>query len=120
RGLTRGAGRSFSINNGTTLLKAFNFPNGGTSDPQDWASGTNDSFNAVGSSGVKNDLSAVDVQVMDVIGYDLGSSAGSCTAAQMTSPANGSNIQTTTTFTWTTGSGNDKYFLYVGDRKSVV
>src|SRR5439155_726829 len=43
-----------------------------------------------------------------------GGTTGCGQAAQMTSPANGSNIQTTTTFTWSTGSGNDKYFLYVG------
>src|SRR5207248_11215646 len=106
RGLTNGAGRSFSFNNGTTLLKAFNFPNGNGSDAQDWASGTNDAFNAFSSSGVKNDLTAVDLQVMDVIGYDFMTTSG-CTSAQMTSPANGSNIQSTTTFNWGTGAGND-------------
>ena len=74
RGLTKGAGRFFSFNNGTTLLKAFNFPNGNGSDAQDWASGTNDAFNAFASSGVKEDLTAVDLQVMDVIGYNFGSS----------------------------------------------
>ena len=74
RGLTNGAGRFFSFNNGTTLLKAFNFPNGNGSDAQDWASGTNDAFNAFSSYGVKEDLTAVDLQVMDVIGYNFGSS----------------------------------------------
>jgi hypothetical protein len=71
RGLTNGAGRSFSFNNGTSLLKAFNnaAADPGT-DSQDWASGTNDSFNARSSPGVKNDLTAVDLQVMDVIGYN--------------------------------------------------
>src|SRR5436305_6079995 len=48
---------------------------------------------------------------LDVIGYDL---ASTCAAAQMTSPANGSTIQTTTTFTWNAGSGNDDFWLYVG------
>ena len=57
----------FSIDGGATNLKAFS----ASSDLQDWASGTNDAFNAFSSSGVMNDLSAVDVQVMDVIGYDL-------------------------------------------------
>jgi hypothetical protein len=38
----------------------------------------------------------------------------SCTTAQMLSPSNGSNIQSTTTFTWNTGTGNDQYYLYVG------
>jgi hypothetical protein len=70
RGLTAGSGIQFSFDGGATLLKAYNFPNGNGSDPQDWASGTNDSFNAFTTSGVKNGLSAVDFQVMDVIGYD--------------------------------------------------
>ncbi len=71
RGLDDGAGRSFSMDNGTTLLKAFNdaATNGG--DLQDWASGTNDSFNAFSSSGVQDDLTTVDLRVMDAIGYDL-------------------------------------------------
>jgi len=70
RGLNNGAGRSFSINNGTTLLKAFNNAalNGG--DLYDWASGANDAFNAFTGIGVKNDLTDVDLRVMDVIGYD--------------------------------------------------
>ena len=59
----------FSINGGTTNLKAFNSNSSG--DLQDWASGTNDAFNAFSNSGVLNDMSAVDFQVMDVIGYDF-------------------------------------------------
>ena len=60
----------FSIDDGATNLKAFNPPgNGG--DLADWASGTNDARNAFTSSGVENDLSAVDLQTLDVIGYDL-------------------------------------------------
>jgi hypothetical protein len=70
RGLTAGNGVYFSIDNGTTNLKAFNFPNGNGSDAQDWASGTADSFNAIETSGVKNDISAVDLTTLDVIGYD--------------------------------------------------
>lgn len=59
----------FSIDGGITNLKAFNAPgNGG--DLADWASGTNDARNAFTSSGVQNDLSAVDLQTLDVIGYD--------------------------------------------------
>jgi hypothetical protein len=72
RGLNNGAGRSFSINNGTTLLKAFNNAAANGGDLQDWASGTNDAFNAFSSDSVKNDLSAVDIRVMDAIGYDFG------------------------------------------------
>lgn len=60
----------FSIDGGATNLKAFNAPgNGG--DLADWASGSNDARNAFSSSGVLNDLSAVDFQTLDVIGYDL-------------------------------------------------
>ena len=70
RGLNNGAGRSFSIDNGTDLLKAFNNAamNGG--DLQDWASGSNDAFNAFSSSSVENDLTPVDLRVMDVIGWN--------------------------------------------------
>jgi hypothetical protein len=70
RGLTNGSGIYFSIDNGVTNLKAFNFPNGGGSDSQDWAGGTNDPFNAFITTGVQDDLSAVDLTAMDVIGYD--------------------------------------------------
>ena len=70
RGLNNGAGRFFSINNGTALLKGFNNQAGLGGDLADWASGTNDSFNAFTSTGVKNDLTTVDLQVMDAIGYD--------------------------------------------------
>ncbi len=60
----------FSIDGGVNNLKNFNQPgNGG--DLADWKSGFGaDSFNAFGSSGVKNDLSAADLRTMDVIGYD--------------------------------------------------
>ncbi|HXK01449.1 MAG TPA: NF038122 family metalloprotease, partial [Verrucomicrobiae bacterium] len=64
-----GFGGSFSVDNGNTLLKAFNTVSGG--DTRDWQSGTNDSYNAFSNSGVKNDISATDIRVMDVLGYDL-------------------------------------------------
>jgi len=67
-----GAG-SFSINNGTTLLKTFNNASINGLDCRDWAPGTNDAFNQFSSSGVVNPISAVDLQVMDVIGYDFAS-----------------------------------------------
>jgi hypothetical protein len=70
RGLNKGPGRSFSIDNGTTLLKAFNDFNANQGDLQDWADGTNDSCNAFSSDGVLNDLSDVDLRVMDALGYD--------------------------------------------------
>src|SRR6267378_582761 len=140
RGLNNGAGRSFSIDNGTTLLKAFNFPNGNGSDPQDWASGTNDCFNAFASSSVKNDLTSVDLRVMDVIGYDFTGSSPTPTptatptptptgtptptvtptptpaigSAVMISPPPGSTFTSSSvTFTWSAGSAT-AYFLFVG------
>ena len=59
----------FSIDGGTTDLKNYNSVSGG--DLGDWASGTNDSFNAFSNSGVKNDFTPVDQEVMDVIGYNF-------------------------------------------------
>src|SRR5437773_2244451 len=136
RGLNDGAGRFFSIDNGTTLLKAFNFPNGNGSDPQDWASGTNDCFNAFSSSSVENDLTPVDLRVMDVIGYDFASGSPTPTptptptgtptptvtptptpitgSAVMLSPPPGSTFTSSSvTFTWSAGSAT-AYFLFVG------
>ena len=81
RGLGSGSGRNFSFNNGTSLLKAFNNANANGGDLQDWASGTNDSFNAFANSGVKEDMSAIDFQVMDVIGYDRGTGSPTPTPA---------------------------------------
>jgi len=60
----------FSVDGGTTNLKNFN-ANGNGGDLGDWASGSNDAFNAFSDSGVENDLTPVDVRVMDVIGWDL-------------------------------------------------
>jgi hypothetical protein len=83
RGLNKGAGRSFSIDNGTTLLKAFNDFTANQGDLQDWASGTNDAFNAFSSEGVLNDLSEVDLRNMDVIGYDRVTGGASGSAANI-------------------------------------
>jgi len=140
RGLNNGVGRFFSINNGTTLLKAFNFPNGNGSDPQDWASGTNDCFNAFANSSVENDLTPVDLRVMDVIGYDFASGSPTPTptatptptprgtptptvtptptpitgAAVMLSPPPGSTFSSSSvTFTWSAGNAT-AYILLVG------
>jgi len=74
RGLTGGPNIQFSLDNGANLLKLFNNAIANAGDAQDWATGTNDAFNAFSSSGVKNGLSAVDLRVMDVIGYDRGTS----------------------------------------------
>src|SRR5438477_446490 len=133
RGLNNGPGRFFSIDNGTTLLKAFNNAAANGGDLQDWASGTNDAFNAFSSSGVQNNLTAVDLRLMDVIGYDFASSsptptptpAGTPTPtptppppaagpAVMLSPPPGSTFTSSTaTFTWSAGSAT-AYVLVVG------
>jgi hypothetical protein len=70
RGLGNGAGNQFSIDNGTTLLKAFNNAQANGLDSRDWASGTNDAFNQFSGSGVTNAVSTVDLRVMDELGYD--------------------------------------------------
>jgi hypothetical protein len=60
RSLSQSAtGVYFSINGGTTNLKGFNSVSGG--DLADWASGTNDSYNAFSSSGVQNNITPVDI-----------------------------------------------------------
>ena len=79
RGMGFVAGDYFSFDNGTTLLKLFNAVGGG--DSRDWASGSNDAFNAFSSSGVANPLTAVDFQIMDVIGYNLVPAPEPATAA---------------------------------------
>jgi hypothetical protein len=61
---------SFSIDNGTTLLKKYNDQLSNGLDYRDWAPGNNDSFNQFASAGVTNPVSDVDLREMDVIGYD--------------------------------------------------
>jgi hypothetical protein len=75
KGLGGGSGNAFSIDAGTTQLLAFNGVAGG--DTRDWASGSDDSFNAFSSSGVQNNFSATDIREMDVIGWDLIGQGGS-------------------------------------------
>ncbi|MFB3891618.1 MAG: NF038122 family metalloprotease [Phycisphaerae bacterium] len=58
----------FSINDGVTNLKTYNSTAG--ADLQDWAGGTNDSFNAFATVGVEEPLTAVDLTVVDIMGYD--------------------------------------------------
>jgi hypothetical protein len=72
RGLSNGPGRFFSFNNGTSLLIAFNNNAANGGDLQDWAGPAPDAFNAAGPSNEQDDLTAVDLQTMDVIGYDRG------------------------------------------------
>lgn len=67
---TTDTGVFFSINGGATNLQGYNPPGGG--DLQDWnGSNPNDAFNAFSSSGVRHDITAVDITALDVIGYDL-------------------------------------------------
>jgi hypothetical protein len=70
RGLGGDGGNFFSIDDGTTLLKAFNNATANGGDTRDWASGTNDSFNAFSNSGVLNPVTPLDLEEMDVLGYD--------------------------------------------------
>ena len=71
KGLGGGPGNNFSVDNGTTLLKLWNDPTTNELDSRDWAPGTNDSFNQFSDSGVVNPVSAVDLRLLDAIGYDL-------------------------------------------------
>ena len=71
KGLVGGPGNFFSIDNGTTLLKLWNDPVANGLDSRDWAAGTDDAFNQFSAPGVVNPVSATDLQLMDVIGYDL-------------------------------------------------
>jgi hypothetical protein len=64
----------YSVDNGITNLKKYNDAVTYGGDFQDWVSGTNagatnDSFNAFSSSNVVNDLSPVDLTVIDTLGY---------------------------------------------------
>jgi hypothetical protein len=65
-----GPGIYFSIDNGNTLLKLYNNALLNGLDTRDWAPGSNDAFNQFSTSGVVNPISAVDLRVMDVLGYD--------------------------------------------------
>ena len=67
--LTPVNGTYFSIDAGTTPIHTYNGTGGG--DLSDWSGATNDAFNAFSNSGVLNSLSADDIQLMDVIGYNL-------------------------------------------------
>ncbi len=83
RGLSNGAGRSFSFNNGTTLLIAFNNNAANGGDLQDWAGPAPDSFNAAGPPAEQDDLTPVDLQTMDVLGYDRSTGTASGSAANI-------------------------------------
>jgi hypothetical protein len=74
----------FSLNNGLTNLKSFNGTSGG--DYGDWASSNQvDSFDAYGQKGVLQPISPVDLQLMELLGFDL---APSLTTVTGTSASN--------------------------------
>jgi autotransporter-associated beta strand protein len=64
-----GSGVYLSIDSGATNLKTYN-QSGNGGDIGDWASGTNDCYNAFSGTGVMNDMPPVDFTQMDVIGYN--------------------------------------------------
>jgi hypothetical protein len=75
RDMVGGPNNNFSIDNGTTMIKQFNDPTSNNLDSRDWASDTPgtppDSFNQFSAPDVVNPVSAVDLLLLDVIGYDL-------------------------------------------------
>jgi hypothetical protein len=82
RALSPGAGY-FSIDGGATSLATFNDPNLTPGDAGDWASSlaSPDSFNAAVFPSVANPISAADLTVLNVLGYNLASTAANCFAA---------------------------------------
>ncbi len=66
--LTPVNGTYFSIDGGTTTINSFNGTGGG--DLSDWSGATKDAFNAFGSTGTLNPMSAGDIVLMDTIGYN--------------------------------------------------
>lgn len=76
KGLRGGPGNQFSLDNGSTLLKLFNDPTANGLDSRDWAPGTNDAFNQFSNSGVINPVSAVDLRVLDMLGYNVTAQVG--------------------------------------------
>lgn len=73
----------FSIDGGTTDLGNFN--TNPRDDYGDWAASVgNDAYDAVASPGVVEPVSQTDLTVLNVLGYDLGSSSTSVTSATIT------------------------------------
>ena len=75
RSLTNGDNSFFSIDNGNTLLKEFNNNSVNGADSRDWFSPTGtpaDAYNQFSNSGVINGFTSVDIEEMNVLGYDLG------------------------------------------------
>ena len=74
----------FSLNNGLTNLKSFNGASDG--DYGDWASSSQvDSFDAFGQRGVLQPVSLIDLEEMELLGYDLSSSATTVTGTSSNS-----------------------------------
>jgi hypothetical protein len=84
RALSVGDGQYFSIDGGYTNLNTFN---GAGGDRGDWAGYTIDAFNAAARSGVTLPISAADVTVMDILGYDLSNPQSGITAPASNGPA---------------------------------
>ena len=79
RALSPGDNQYFSIDGGTTNLNTFNGIGGG--DTGDWAGYTIDAFNAAALAGAMLPISAADITVMDVLGYNLSGNGTSLAAA---------------------------------------
>jgi hypothetical protein len=71
KNINGGANTFYSINNGTTLQKQVNNWVANGFDSIDWAPGTDDAFNQFSNPNVVNPVTAVGIEYMDVIGYDL-------------------------------------------------
>ncbi len=63
------------------LLTEFNNENANMGDAQDWKGNGNDPFNAFGPDNEQDDLTMVDLQVMDVIGFNF--TNGTTTTTQL-------------------------------------
>ena len=77
----------FSVDGGTTNIHNFNTNSNG--DLGDWASGSNDAFNAFSNSGIVNAISSGDITELNAIGYTIAApttvieSAGSTSLVQI-------------------------------------
>jgi hypothetical protein len=96
----------FSVNGGTTNLIDYNFANGNGSDNQDWAGNTVDCCNAFGTPGAMEDISAVDIEAMDVIGYSVATVAvapafTSCVSSPQTAFTLSNSCHNTVTYSTT-------------------
>ena len=106
KGLVGGPGNHFSIDNGTTLLKLWNDPTANMLDSRDWAPGTNDAFNQFSARSVANPVSAVDWQLMDVIGYD--------TTPAWNGPGDLTNVNNIVSVAGHFSTGDQRHLVVVG------